>query len=111
MPGRGDIEKAVRTQDDYGGNSVTWEAVEQGVAIRIMPGGSSVENLDTVTMAKLGSRVGYQATVEARVTVDSTMRLRQKTPVAQLFDILQVQNDGTSYVTALRMLVAETNDA
>lgn len=110
MPGRCDIEKAVRVDDGYGGQSETWEAVERGVAFRIMPGGSSMENLDRLVIAQLGSRVGFQATLDAEVDVTSSMRLRQRQPVDALYEIVQVQNAGMSHVTATRLLVAKFND-
>lgn len=111
MPGRADIEKAVRVDDGYGGQSTEWQPVVRGAACRIMPGGSSVENMDRAIVARLGSRVGYQATVEATVELTSAMRLHQTFPTDQVFEILQVQNAQTSLVTALRLLVAEPDNA
>ena len=108
MPGKADVEHSVMADDGYGGQSETWEALQRGVAFRIMPGGSLVENMDRLIVARLGSRVGYQATLEADVPVTSAMRLRQTFPVQRVLDILQVQNADASHLTALRLLVAES---
>lgn len=110
MPGRADLEEAVRTDDGFGGQTTEWQAVERGVAFRVMPGGSSMENLDRVVVAKLGSRVGFQATLDAAVSVTSDMRVHQRQPVEAFYEVLQVQNAGASHVTAARLLVAKFNN-
>lgn len=110
MPGRCDIEKAVRSSDGFGGQSEVWEALERGVPFRLMPGGSFMENLDRLVVAKLGSRVGFQATLDADVEITSAMRIHQRQPVEAYYEILQVQNAGMSHVTATRALVAKFNN-
>ena len=107
MPGKCDVEKAVSVDDGYGGQTTEWQAVQKGAKLRVMPGGSSVDNMDRRIVDRLGSRVGYQATLEATVPVTSAMRIRQTFPAERLLDILQVQNAEASLVTALRLLVAE----